>query len=501
MDIGSLNASNSHLRTLFSAIKRLTYVHTPLVSVVIPAYNQADFLGEAIQSVLNQTYANFELLIVNDASPDHTDEVVRQFCDPRIKYLVHSKNQGLPATRNTGMSDASGSIIALLDADDYFHPDKLAVHVDYLARHPEIGVTYNSRFELDFSARTIRRLWRPPLTAGLADFVLGFPFAPSDMVIRTQWARQVGHFDPQYIGNGEDTDFPCRLALAGCQFASVDRALNFRRYHSRRPIRNLQRRRDNVARAQNTVFHDPRCPHTVLSLQDRALKIHLMALVFLAFHQGETDLGQMFVRELVRIAPGMIGDQPCELMDFLLQESIADENVDHENVLRRILAQLPAELMFLTNQYEWAVGQGYIRRGVSNIMWGRPDKGTMYLQRAIGTGAALERSFVHRIVADLLNFEAEFGAKATIHLREELSHHLACVGTRSNVRWLNGCYFINRAFQAYKASHFDQVPGHVLRATQSDLSYLTNRGAISITLRSFLRLLRQRLYTRPSPST
>ena len=69
----------------------------PVVSVIVPAYNNAEYLGEAIQSVLDQTYQLFEVVIVNDGSPDHTSEVVNQYNDPRIKYIVHEENRGLAA--------------------------------------------------------------------------------------------------------------------------------------------------------------------------------------------------------------------------------------------------------------------------------------------------------------------------------------------------------------------------------------------------------------------
>ena len=98
---------------------------SPLVSVIIPAYKNAEFLSDAINSVLKQTCSHFELIIVNDASPDNTDEVVKTFYDPRIKYILHEKNKGLSAARNTGIRNSTGDYIALLDGDDYFHPDKL----------------------------------------------------------------------------------------------------------------------------------------------------------------------------------------------------------------------------------------------------------------------------------------------------------------------------------------------------------------------------------------
>jgi glycosyltransferase involved in cell wall biosynthesis len=239
---------------------------TPLVSVVIPAYNQAAFLGETIRSVLSQTGPRFELIVVNDASLDDTDSVMRQFDDPRITYIVHEKNAGLPSTRNTGIRAAAGELIALLDADDLFLPGKLQAHVAFMAAHPEVNVSYNARFELNHSSATVREIWQPPPTIGLVDLIVGFPFAPSDMMARRAPLLAAGLFDPA-MGSAEDTDLPCRLALAGSQFAGIDRVLNSRRYHSGRGRRNLARRRDDVARALDAVFADPRCPPEALAIR------------------------------------------------------------------------------------------------------------------------------------------------------------------------------------------------------------------------------------------
>ena len=145
--------------------------HPPLVSVVVPAYNQADFLAETIESVLAQSYPHFELVVVNDASPDHTDDIVGRFTDPRLSYVRHDVNRGLPAARNSGMRASNGEIIALLDADDLFLPEKLRHHVDFFQQHPEIGVSFNNRYELDHSAETIRSMWRPPRHAGLKELL------------------------------------------------------------------------------------------------------------------------------------------------------------------------------------------------------------------------------------------------------------------------------------------------------------------------------------------
>ena len=97
----------------------------PKVSVIIPTYNRSHLVGRAIQSVLNQTFTDFELIIVDDASTDNTKEVVESFNAPRIRYIRHEQNKGGGATRNTGIEAAYGEYIAFLDSDDEWLPRKL----------------------------------------------------------------------------------------------------------------------------------------------------------------------------------------------------------------------------------------------------------------------------------------------------------------------------------------------------------------------------------------
>ncbi|MGI9235413.1 MAG: glycosyltransferase family 2 protein [Woeseiaceae bacterium] len=99
--------------------------HQPAVSVVIPAYNRANFLGDAITSVINQTFADLEIIVVDDGSTDDTRAVVDNLADDRIRYIRHDENKGANAARNTGIRLARGRYIAFQDSDDRWSPQKL----------------------------------------------------------------------------------------------------------------------------------------------------------------------------------------------------------------------------------------------------------------------------------------------------------------------------------------------------------------------------------------
>jgi len=112
------------------------------VSVVIPVYGAEKFVGRTIESLLAQTYENFEAVIVDDASPDDSIAICKQFDDPRIK-IVHQENRGLPGARNTGIRNSTGDYVALLDADDLWTPDKLQKHVEHLNNAPSVGISFS----------------------------------------------------------------------------------------------------------------------------------------------------------------------------------------------------------------------------------------------------------------------------------------------------------------------------------------------------------------------
>jgi glycosyltransferase involved in cell wall biosynthesis len=113
---------------------------TPFVSVVLPAYNAGPYIAEAIQSILNQTYTNFELIVVNDCSTDNTEEQILAIPDARIQYIKNAQNSGLIYNLNLGFSLAKGQYIVRMDADDISLPTRIATQVAYMEANPTVGV-------------------------------------------------------------------------------------------------------------------------------------------------------------------------------------------------------------------------------------------------------------------------------------------------------------------------------------------------------------------------
>lgn len=119
-----------------------------LVSIIMPSYNTAQYIAETIQSVLTQTYTNWELIIVDDCSIDNTDEIIATFTDSRIRYLKNEHNSGAAVSRNRALKEAKGKWIAFLDSDDVWHPEKLEKQISFMEKNG-YAFTYTEYEEID----------------------------------------------------------------------------------------------------------------------------------------------------------------------------------------------------------------------------------------------------------------------------------------------------------------------------------------------------------------
>src|SRR2546422_627426 len=183
---------------------------TPLVSVVIPVYNGEQYLADAIQSVLDQTYPNFEAIVVDDGSTDGSAAVAKRVGEA-IRY-VHQANGGVSKARNTGIAAARGTYLAFLDQDDLWLPDKLAAQVAYLDSHPEIGAVY-CQCEVKGNGWLHSDLYyAEPVKDDLVGVMSGPCLLMTTTMFRRELLQKIGGFSEAIIGaGGEDMDLTLRL--------------------------------------------------------------------------------------------------------------------------------------------------------------------------------------------------------------------------------------------------------------------------------------------------
>lgn len=454
------------------------------VSVVIPTYMGAEYLRGAIDSVLAQTYSNFEIVVVDDASPDATDAVIASYDDPRLRYIVHETNRGAGIARNTATTEARGDILVFLDQDDYFHPEKLALHVKQFAADPELGASYSGRFELNPGAADIREIWEVPHRVDLADLVLGFPISPSDLAVRRAWFLRPDISAVYDVFHGGEIIRYGKLYLAGCKFAPVGRALSYHRYHADRVHHNIERNLGHYLFSQNMIFDDERCPEAVRALRARAHTMSYLVWANYALNQNETGLAQKLLRQAAALTPTLTQGSFCTLAQALLSADLESDYADHEFSVRNAYRQLPAELRFAEDQLEWTVARGYLLRGTRCLIWGRDELGVACFTRALALGAVADDGYIEYLTHQLLNYEIELGADALQPVLARLNPWLDRVGGRRTSSQLVARIAANRALRNYQAHDYRRVPADCVEAVVHDPRLLANRGVLSVFVRS-----------------
>jgi glycosyltransferase involved in cell wall biosynthesis len=184
------------------------------VSVIIPTYNRARFIREAIESVFGQSFSDFELIVVDDGSKDETAKIVGALVDSRLNF-IRQENRGRSAARNRAIALARGRYVAFLDSDDMYLPDKLAQQVDYMDSHPEDGMIYTSAMCIDDDGKPLNSQRYDAWASGDIYKQVAF-FQPVTITLPTVMVRRevlnvVGEFD-EAMDRFEDTDLWRRIA-------------------------------------------------------------------------------------------------------------------------------------------------------------------------------------------------------------------------------------------------------------------------------------------------
>jgi len=200
---------------------------SPIFTIVMPAYNAAAYLSKTIESVLGQTFTDFELIIIDDGSTDNTAVIAYKYqkLDNRIK-LLFQPNQGVSATRNKGINHSNSKYIAFIDADDQWFPDNLKVHFEHLEKNPDLGVSYAKVEFLHPDGNHTGKIARGRLSKLQPQhFLYENPtMTVSNIVVRQQVFEEIGYFDCT-MSYSEDMDFLFRVACSHWQIEGLDKVL------------------------------------------------------------------------------------------------------------------------------------------------------------------------------------------------------------------------------------------------------------------------------------
>jgi glycosyltransferase involved in cell wall biosynthesis len=282
----------------------------PAVSIIIPTYNRERLIARSVKSVLSQTYQDFEIIIVDDASTDNTEEVVSSFNDDRIRYIRHEENKGEAAARNTGIKAARYDYIAYQDSDDEWSPEKLARQIELLEdTSPEVGVIYTGFWRTENHGRTyIPFSWVRQKNGDIHKELLKGNFIGSPVVlIKKECFSKVGLFDER-LHNLVDWDMWLRISKR-YHFRCIDAPLAIAHYNSD----NVSENPDSFIDALELVLEKNR---DEFEKEEKLLARYWINAGSLLVAKGRVKQGRRYIVRALRLYPFSIRLLPVAFLAF-----------------------------------------------------------------------------------------------------------------------------------------------------------------------------------------
>jgi len=278
-----------------------------LVSVVIPTYNYASFVKEAIESCLKQTYSHIEIIVVDDGSSDDTQTVLTtEFSETIIP--VFQDNQGVSAARNTGLRQAKGEFITFLDADDYFTEDSVEVRLNILLKHRDIDIVVSDKYTKRPGQNEL--FFKPKFTEDriserfYEDLLLKkFPFATCTALIRTELAKQFQF--PVNITHGEDIAYFAKVLYAAKgYYLARPTAVIFRHPGSARY--NFDKVKKQEMALVKTIFDDPFYHGALEPLRKEFTANRLLSFARSLYLAGDKKLARKYYLSAITSKPAKL---------------------------------------------------------------------------------------------------------------------------------------------------------------------------------------------------
>lgn len=349
------------------------------VSVIIPAYNQGEYLRQAVQSALGQTCPDMEVVVVDDGSTDNTAEVAQSFADSRVKY-VYQANRGLSGARNTGVRCSNGEWVTFLDSDDLNLPEKHEILLDLFNKDPELGMAAGTSIIIDQHGEQLGKPFNTPLPQDLSRLLLWNPMQVCSVMIRREWLDRVGPFD-ESLRAYEDWDLYLRLARLGCRMAWTPAPVAKYRFHTGQMTRERDRMTQATFAVLDKFFADGTLPESWLAQKNRAYAgAHLRAAIQ-AYRIEDWTGGAAELDQAVRLDPELGADGGIRMAHQLSAMADSPKIPDKLSFLERVYDSLPISLAQLQRNRRRHLGECAAEGGFEALQTGdRPAARRKFLQ-------------------------------------------------------------------------------------------------------------------------
>ena len=312
--------------------------NNPLVTVFMAAYNGEAYIEKAIQSVLAQSFTNFELLIINDGSTDRTLDIIHKFTDPRIRLVHNDGNKGLTFTRNRGIEEAKGQYIAILDCDDLAMPDRLKTQISFLDANPDIAICGGQAIAIDESGEQTGNL---NVIAGdkniSPELVFHNTFINSTLMIKRSAMLAAGGY--RDYSPAEDYELSYRISLQH-PVANLNEVLVYYRLHGNN-ISKVQH--EKILNAELRIIENI---HTNLGIpkDENLIRIHHDYSCYRFSSRSSKEFLQVF--EALKQGNATSGNYPAQVFNEILYKKWY--TLLRHNKEKRVLP-----LFFKSRLFEW----------------------------------------------------------------------------------------------------------------------------------------------------
>ncbi len=277
----------------------------PKLSIIIPTYNCAQYITEALKSVFQQDYSSYEVIVVDDGSTDNTRQVLTLYFD-KIRY-VYQENAGPAVARNHGLRLAYGEFIGFLDADDFFLPGKLTEQMAIFEQEPMVDAVHSGKRIVRQNRERVSDIepWQWCVPLNLKNILLYLPICLGSLIVRRTWVEKIGGFDP-HLRQAEDANFFLQLALAGCRFVWLPTVTVAYRLHQT----NITRKSPTALKYRNIVlnafFSRPDIPENIAALKSEVKYNALLWASWHLFYAGFPDDMTVILQEMIADIPGQL---------------------------------------------------------------------------------------------------------------------------------------------------------------------------------------------------